>query len=124
MKTVVEDFYAKAAASKDHRRRVAQMVYDAYEFDRKVESDRPETAWLQTFEGGKTFMVRRLTVFAEGEPAKLGYFKVQFDTTGTTVEDAYAYIPKNDIFGQLPTGFLQTLTLEGGQETPDAGWRM
>lgn len=124
--SIVEAIYEKASITREHRRQIAQAIYDVYEFDRKVESGRPETAWMQMFDGETPVMVRRLTVFPQtdsGGEGKLGWFKVEFDKSGTTVTDAYACIKANEIFGNLPKDLLAEY-LSDPITHPANGWKM
>lgn len=125
-KSAVETIFDNVTARRDHRRRIAQMVYDAYEFDRKVESGSPDTAWFSTFDQDTPVMARKLVVFGgEGAEPVTGWFKVEFDKGGTTVTDAYAYVGKRDIFGTLPAGFLNNVGADAEQDDrPSTGWKM
>jgi hypothetical protein len=121
MKTVVEEIYAKVTASRDHKRRMAQEVYDAYEFDCRIESGDPATAWFPTFQNAEVpTMTRKLTVFRDGQEAVTAWFNVEFDKSGTTVVNGYAYVGKLQIFGNLPASSF-TLSHE---DAPASGWKM
>ncbi len=126
MKTTVEGIFAKVSASRDYKRRMAQAVYDAYEFNLRVESGDPKTAWFQTFDSEVPVMTRKIVVFREGEPAVTGWFKVEFDKTGSTVEDAYAYAGKDkqNHIGRLPEGFALSSVTGAEDDAPTTGWKM
>jgi hypothetical protein len=124
MKIDVLGIYAKATAPREHQRRMAQEVYDAYFFDCRVESGDPATAWFPTFQNPDTpTMTRKLMVFRQNHPPVTGWFNVEFDKTGTTVTNGYAFTGKHEVFGSLPSYGLN-LSETSNDDAPTSGWKM
>ena len=87
------------------RRIVCQEVYNAFEFDRRVQCGQ-SVGFFVSFHKNEPVMVRKITVFDDDGVAGTGWFCVAFEEGTSNIRDAFAFTGKDDYFGQLPEGFV------------------